>query len=476
MIKRHVRRLVTVVAVVAAAPLTVTAAVAEPAIDWGPCPDGGGKFGVECATLDVPVNWSEPHGRTMTLMLGRLKAEGHAEGNVLVAFGGPAGGYVQGLRDYVGESYGELRRRMNVVTWDIRGGPGNLGMSTPLLRCDWRMAAVPPYPRNEAEYERLTTANRADAEKCRDTDPELFDNMDSASHARDMEAIRHALGEPKLNFYGASYAGFFGQAYARLFPRRVRTMVLDGTWNHSTRSWHAELAAFAQDNERTLRRFFDWCATDTSCVLHGSDVSHRWREVTATADRQPIPAPAVGASYSGRDLRALGLSAALRGQERWGKLAEAIRDAEHGDASGFAPAGARVPYPSAPAPGAVECLDWPRAGSHRHLSAITDRLHRTAPHVGASAPLPMNLLRCEGWPTPVTNPPRSLPRHLPPLLGTGAWNEFDAVSRVVAQVPGSGSVRHEAAGHTLYFDNGCARGHINRYLTDRIVPKPATEC
>ncbi|MGW7532452.1 alpha/beta fold hydrolase [Amycolatopsis sp. NPDC054798] len=480
MIKRHLRRLVTAAAVVALAPLTVASAAAEPAsaprLAWGPCPQGGGKFGIECATLDVPVDWSKPRGRTMTLALGRLKAEGLAEGTVLAAFGGPAGGYVRGLGDYLGEHYGELRRRMDIVTWDIRGGPGSLGMSTPPLRCDWRTMAVPQYPRNEAEFEKLAATNRADAAKCRDTDPELFDRVDSANHARDMEAIRRALGEPKLNFYGASYSGFFGQAYARLFPHRVRTMVLDGTWSHSTADWQAELGALAQDNERTLRRFFDWCATNASCVMHGSDVSRRWRDVTAAADRQPIPAPAAGVSYSGRDLRALGLSVALRNQERWGELAEAIRDAERGDASGFARPGANLPYPAVPAPAAVECLDWPRAGSYRRLAATTDRLRRTAPHVGASAPIPMNLLRCEGWPAPVTNPPQPLPRHLPPLLGTGAWNESDAVGRVLAQVPGSGSVRHEGTGHTLYFGNGCARAHIDRYLTDRVVPKLATEC
>ncbi|WP_170211958.1 alpha/beta fold hydrolase [Saccharothrix australiensis] len=412
----------------------------------------------------------------MTLVLGRLKAEGRARGSVLVGFGGPSGGYVRALGDLFGEAYGGLRRRMDVVTWDIRGGPGNLGMSTPRLRCDWRMAVVPRYPRDEAEYEQLTATNRADAEKCRSTDPELFDNMDSASNARDMEAIRRALGEPKLNFYGASYAGFFGQAYARLFPHRVRTLVLDGTWSHSNENWQSELAALAQDHERTLRRFFDWCAADTSCALHGGDASRHWREVTARADREPIPAPSVDADYSGRDLRALGLLAALRGPERWGRLAEAIRDAERGDASGFAPAGARLPYPAVPAPGAVECLDWPRAHGYQRLSAMTDQLHRTAPHVGASAPLPMNLLRCEGWPTPVTNPPQPLPRHLPPLLGAGAWNEIDAVGRVVAQVPGSRTIRHEAAGHTLYLDNPCARAHIDRYLTSRIMPEPGTEC
>ncbi|GAA3307946.1 alpha/beta fold hydrolase [Nonomuraea dietziae] len=52
--------------------------------------------------------------------------------------------------------------------------------------------------------------------------------MDSASVARDMEAIRVALGEEKLSFIANSYGGRPGIDYSRLFPGRVRAMVFDG--------------------------------------------------------------------------------------------------------------------------------------------------------------------------------------------------------------------------------------------------------
>ncbi len=75
---------------------------------------------------------------------------------------------------------------------------------------------------------------------------------------------------------------------------------------------------------------------------------------------------------------------------------------------------------------------------------------------------------------PVTNPPAPLPKGLPPMLGAGAWGESDAVQRVLAQVPGSVTVRHEGPGHTLYGVNACARAHINRYFTDGALPTAAT--
>jgi hypothetical protein len=61
---------------------------------WGSCPDGGGVIGMECTTIQVPVNWAKPTGRKITLMLGRLRADGPkpATGTVLANFGAGAQG------------------------------------------------------------------------------------------------------------------------------------------------------------------------------------------------------------------------------------------------------------------------------------------------------------------------------------------------------------------------------------------------
>jgi pimeloyl-ACP methyl ester carboxylesterase len=434
---------------------------------------------MECAPLEVPVDWSKPGGRKLTLMLGRLEpddAARPASGSVLVNFGGPIGNSIELMRRYGHEAFAGLRQRMNIVTWDIRGGPGLPGLSTPNLPCTWRPTRIPAYPRNQQEFDALVVSNRAAANECRERDPELFDHMDSASNARDVEAIRRALGEAQVNFYGASYGGFIAQSYARLYPHRVRTMVLDGTWNHSARDWDRELDALALANERSIRRFFNWCADTPACVLHGTGLPERWRRLVARADRLPIPAPTVDARYDGRDLQSLGLALARGGAEAWPKLAQAIADAERGDASGFAPAPPQRPYPSVPAPGVVECLDWPTLADQADLETTVRRLSRLAPDVGATNTLAMNTLLCAGWPTKPTNLPKPLPRGLPPLLAAGNWNESEATSRVLAQVPGSGSVYHDGPGHTLYTVNTCAREHIDRYLADRTIPPHGTTC
>ncbi|MGW5684877.1 alpha/beta fold hydrolase [Nonomuraea sp. NPDC003754] len=431
----------------------------------GSAPPTGPAERMERLDVSVPVDWSKPDGRTLTLKVGRFRATGRSAGAVLIAYGGPGAPGIK-LTESMPQLWSELRARMDIVTWDTRGyGEQFQGTSTG-LPCVWTRVPIPAFPEDDAEFARMADTNRGIAEACRNRDPELFANMSSADHAKDMEAIRKALGEPRLTYYGASYAGFYGQAYARLFPGKVRAMVLDGTWNHSTADWTAELEATARQNEQAMGRFFASCE-ERACT------PSFWRRLVARADRSPVPAGA-GVAYDGRDLQGLAMAFVRQGPQGWPALSAAIEKAARGDASGFLPArGLR--YPDA-ATGVTECADWPRFADRREMAATVARLNRIAPGTGTANTLATATLTCVGWPVKVTNPPSPLPKGLPPLVGAGAWGESDAVARVLAQVPGSGLVRHEGPGHTLYLGNACARAHLNRYLADLVVPAKGTTC
>jgi pimeloyl-ACP methyl ester carboxylesterase len=53
--------------------------------------------------------------------------------------------------------------------------------------------------------------------------------MSTADSARDMDAIRAAMGAPEISYLGYSYGTYLGQVYATMFPGHVRRMVLDST-------------------------------------------------------------------------------------------------------------------------------------------------------------------------------------------------------------------------------------------------------
>jgi pimeloyl-ACP methyl ester carboxylesterase len=55
------------------------------------------------------------------------------------------------------------------------------------------------------------------ASACRKATGPAFQQLDTASAARDLDAVRTALGERKLNLYGHSYDTLLGQQYAALF-------------------------------------------------------------------------------------------------------------------------------------------------------------------------------------------------------------------------------------------------------------------
>lgn len=452
----------------AAAAVTTPSARTADTLKWQPCPND--KIGMECADLQVPADWQKPEGRKLTLKIGRLKATGTPKGSVLVSYGGPGApgiAMTQSLHTW----WPDLRKQMDLVTWDTRGYGGDQfqGLSTG-LPCTWTRLPIADLPRDNADFGRLADTNRGYAEGCRRNDPELFANMSSADHARDMEAIRQALGDDKLNYYGASYAGFYGQAYARLFPGNVRTMVLDGTYNHSAADWARELEATAATNEQHLRRFFTWC-TANACT----DVPALWRKLIARSAAAPIPTKTPGVAYKAGDLQSFALGLARQGASAWPTLATAIRKASKGDASGFVPAGSGLRYPDQATP-VTECTDWPRFTSLKDLTATVTRLRKIAPNAGAANTFATSTLNCIGWPVPVTNPPAALPKGLPPLLGAGTWGESDATERILSQVPGSTTIHHDGPGHTLYGTNACARAHINRYLTTRTLPPSETQC
>lgn len=426
---------------------------------------------LRCADLEVPVDHAKPDGRTITLKLGRLPATGESKGSVLVAYGGPGGPGIELTRQNV-ELWSDLRSEMDIITWDTRGYGEQFGGFSDGLPCTWTRLPVPEVPTDEAAFDRLTVANGALGNMCRSQDPAFFDNMSSADHARDMEAIRKALGEPKLNFYGASYAGIYAQAYGRMFPDRVRTLVLDGTANHATTDIQREYVATARANEQAMQRFFDWCRDRDSCAV-SHHPERQWQRLLERAERQPIPAESNGYHYDAIHLQAFGLSLA-RNDTTWPGLGEAIRQGLEGDASNLADEYGE-PYPGVTTP-VTECLDWPRPDSANEMRATAAAMREASRSIGIAGSLPLNLMQCAGWPTPVTNPPEPLSSDLPPLLAAGARGEDEASMRAIENVPGSELISYDGPGHTLYPNNACAREHINNYLTDREVPPTRVWC
>jgi TAP-like protein len=121
--------------------------------------------------------------------------------------------------------------------------------------------------------------------------------------------------------------------------------------------------------------------------------------------------------------------------------------------------------------------DLPRFDDYAEMAAGVARLDRVSPNFGAQGTMVPFTLACVGWPVSVDNPPRPLPQGLAPILGVGAWGDFPATSRVVAEVSGSGLVFHDGSGHELYAtNNACVIAYVDAYFTSRVMPPRGAIC
>ncbi|MEU8150570.1 alpha/beta fold hydrolase [Nonomuraea sp. NPDC048901] len=449
-------------------------------LDWAACADKELSKEMRCASIEVPVDWSKPSGRKIRLTVGMLPNTGVQRriGAVFAVPGGPGGSGVKDLSRYAG-SFSELRERFDIVTVEPRNTVDK-GVLPDKCLIGGPWIALPDSP---AEYAELGRRNREAAQRCRAADPEYFDHLDSASVARDMEAIRVALGEERLSFIGSSYGGIPSVTYARLFPARVRAVVVDGTMSPTMDN--AEFIMLT--SEKSFERFGAWCAATTACALHGQDVGDVWRALIKRADRSPIPIRGEQSqvAYSGFDIKeAAAPSIISPGQKpdypRWTQLAEAIKRAVGGDASGFADYVRQGTYslkvPSVVGGNMTHCPDGMGYNSYEEYREKRRKGERLLPNFSGIEL--WHRLGCVGWPTPVTNPFEPLPtKGLPPFLGVGSWTDFVSSADLVRHVPGSVAVQYQSNGHALYNSGvSCIIGHVNRYLTSLRLPPPGTVC
>jgi pimeloyl-ACP methyl ester carboxylesterase len=82
-------------------------------------------------------------------------------------------------------------------------------------------------PNSEADKRYYREEAARYAKGCQARSGDLLPYITTANTARDLDVIRAALGEKKLNYLGISYGTYLGAVYATLFPTHVRRMVVD---------------------------------------------------------------------------------------------------------------------------------------------------------------------------------------------------------------------------------------------------------
>lgn len=394
----------------------IAAARAEKAgIDWQDCPaDWGPEKPIQCGWVTVPLDYAKPNGKQIKLAVDRIGNTGtpaERQGALVYNPGGPGASGLRFPRRVTTKApvWVNTSKAYDFVGFDPRG----VGHSAPISCIDpqefVKAPKMDPVPDSEADKLAQRKLAREYAEGCYKRSGEMLPHMTTPNSARDLDVIRAALGEKKLNFLGVSYGTYFGAVYGTLFPGHVRRMVVDSVVNPSREKiWYE--ANLDQDVafEKRWNDWQDWVAANDAAFHLGTtraEVQAKWLELRATAKKSPIggvvgPAELIGFFQSAPYYDSAWVSTATVLSKYFAGDTQAVVDAAAPDltdtAGNISSENGNAVYT------AVECTDakWPT--SWKKWDRDNTRLHKDYPFL-TWANAWMNL-PCATWPVKQQTP------------------------------------------------------------------------
>ncbi|NBE51680.1 alpha/beta hydrolase [Streptomyces boluensis] len=460
-------------------------------LKWAPCAkEEGLPDTVKCASVTVPVDYAHPDGEKFHLTVSHRKAKGEPserQGALVYNPGGPgASGTYWPLATGLPE-WERLARAYDFVGYAPRGvdRSARLSCQDP-EQFEKAPTPAPTHPDEAYKKERVARA-KAYARGCARAAGESLRHYTTRNNARDLEVLRAALGERKLNFMGASYGTYFGAVYATMFPSHVRRMVFDSAVDPDPEQiWYRNNLDQSLAFEARWSDFRTWVAKHDKSYELGKtprQVQRSYDQVLAEVAHEPAGGKVgpgqlqsaflqVGYNDDYWPRRAAALSAYLKGDtgplvEQAGPSAEGAVENENGNAVYTA----------------VECNDstsWPT--DFRVWDRDNTALARIAPFETWDN-VWMNL-PCAYWPAPRQQPVdvRTAPGALPPTLILAAERDaatpHEGAVELHRRLPGSALVTERDSGtHGIGGgSNKCVNKHLDTYLLTGKTPRGRAEC
>ncbi|MFJ5265775.1 alpha/beta fold hydrolase [Streptomyces sp. NPDC088387] len=241
-------------------------------VDWVPCPDndpvlGNMLKGLDCGTVQVPLDYSRPAGRQISLPLTRARhtaPDDQYRGVVILNRGQWPGGIGRDLPTRYAQGTTGLAADVGAAYDWIGFDPRGVGASDPAVLCDSDYvdpghAQPDPVPPTPAAEQAWVDRAEAYAQSCDDAYGSLLEHLGTDDAARDLDRMRIALGQEKITYFGTDWGTYLGSLYATMFPNRVQRMVLDSVVRPSGVGYRNNLAKNVT-SERNAEIFFAWVA------------------------------------------------------------------------------------------------------------------------------------------------------------------------------------------------------------------------
>lgn len=450
--------------------------------------------GLQCAYLNVPLDYANPNGRVIKLGLLRRPASdpAHRIGSLVINPGGPGGSGMSTAASLAEEiTNNDIGRRFDFVGFDPRG----VGSSEPQVVC--RTPAERDAERlmnlnvdsSPAGVERTENQEKTDDAGCVSrTGKDVLENIGTREVVRDMDVMRSALGDEKLTYLGYSYGTRIGTSYAEAFPKNVRAMILDGAVDPA-QDQISQLIDQGRGFQKAFDAFADWCAARPDCGL-GQDKDQAVSKYQALV-RPLINQPATvtdGRKLSYTDAT-IGTVQALYLSDLWPTLNRGLQ--ELGQGHGDTLMRLADIYYGRSQDGtystemdvfqSVLCVDNPPIKDRNVARDVDAQYRKVAPFLDTGeAPSPA-LDNCAFWPVPATGGP-----HVPQTPGLPTVMVIsttqDPATPYQAGVNLANDIKarlltYEGTQHTAFLqgDSCVDRAGIS-YLVDLKLPDEGTRC
>jgi len=457
-------------------------------LSWETCGNG-----LQCATAIAPLDWADPGGERIELSLVRQPATSGARiGSLLVNPGGPGGSGTDFILDSVDYATDErLQASFDIVGFDPRGVNRSTAVSCYRDPAEMDAYLYDLYPGAPGSDEWLAAARAgatAFGERCLEITGPLLGTVDTVSAARDLDMLRAALGDEKLNYLGYSYGTLLGQVYAELFPQKTGRLVFDGAVDPAASDFEGTVAQ-ARGFERALTAFLEDCAQQSDCPF-GDDVEESLTQIRTLLDTLDA-SPLVNAD--GRLLSSSAMFNAiilpLYNQTNWPYLRELFTGVFAGDPAyafqladnynGRNPDGTYRDNQTE-AFIAINCLDARGDADTQLMREQAAELRRLAPVFGPQ--MSWGGIGCATWPVPAK-------REREPIVAAGSADilvigttndpatPYEWAQTVAKTLERGHLLTYQGEGHTAYNkSNACVNDAVDDFLIDGTVPDSALRC
>ncbi|MET9336526.1 alpha/beta fold hydrolase [Nonomuraea sp. NPDC003804] len=470
-----------------------TGSAAAEKIAWGACtdlavPEGAApatpNAALQCGKLRVPLDYTKPGGETVDLAMIRIPATGPGEriGSLVFNFGGPGASGVDTMARAV-KAFTTLNTRYDLVSFDPRGVERSRGVRCGDGKDMEAYVSLNSLPSNEQTREKTQAVTEQFTKLCEKDSGPVLPYVGTVNAARDMDKMRVALGDAKLNYFGMSYGTHLGAVYATLFPKNVGRMVLDAPLDPSV-TFEQRTIAQTKGFQQAYESFLKDCV-EQGCEL-GKSVEAADKKITNLM-YQLVESPLkVGDRELTQGLAGTAVAAALYSRLSWPFLESALASALKGDGgalmyladtyTGRRPDGTySTEMSSFPA---VTCVDTAERPSEQELVRTEEAALKISPLFGSVGAGSI----CRVWPVPGSDEAKKVDAtgSGPILVVAGKGDPatpYQWGPKLTKQLKTATLLTYEGEGHGAYLSGSkCIAGAVNAYLLQGKMPEEGASC